>query len=84
MAQDRGARPYPHWPRYCGLGRQAHINVKRPGPGRFTFINMAIKWLILIDLIVVRTTLAQIRGSAGVVRSRVGLMADGGTSLCRY
>ncbi|WP_417328977.1 hypothetical protein [Halomonas cupida] len=45
---------------------------------------MAIKWLILIDLIVVRTTLAQIRGSAGVVRSRVGLMADGGTSLCRY
>ncbi|SHL93835.1 hypothetical protein SAMN05660971_01740 [Halomonas cupida] len=46
-------------------------------------INMAIKSLILIDLIFVRTTLAQMRGSAGVVRSRVGLMADGGTSLCR-
>ncbi|WP_413615323.1 hypothetical protein MRB56_21225 [Halomonas cupida] len=45
---------------------------------------MAIKSLILIDLIVVRTPLAQMRGSAGVVRSRVGLMADGGTSLCRH
>ncbi len=45
---------------------------------------MAIKWLILIDLIVVHTTLAQMRGSAGVARSRVGLMAGGGTSLCRH
>ncbi|WP_417331314.1 hypothetical protein [Halomonas cupida] len=44
---------------------------------------MAIKSLILIDLIVVHPTLAQMRGSAGVVRPRVGLMADGDTSLCR-
>ncbi|WP_159438907.1 hypothetical protein [Halomonas cupida] len=45
---------------------------------------MVIKQLILIDLIVVRTTLAQMHGSAGVGRSRVGLMADGGTSMCRH
>ncbi|WP_159438908.1 hypothetical protein MRB56_01255 [Halomonas cupida] len=45
---------------------------------------MSIKWIILIDLIVARATLAQMRGSAGVARARVGLMADGDTSLCRY
>ncbi|SHL46941.1 hypothetical protein SAMN05660971_00665 [Halomonas cupida] len=51
-------------------------SIKQPLPA----INMAIKQLILIDVIVVRTTLAQMRGSAGVMRARVGR----GTSLCRH
>lgn len=45
---------------------------------------MVITSIILTDVIVTRTTLAQIRGSAGMVRARVGPMADGGSSLCRY
>lgn len=44
---------------------------------------MAIKPIVLIDLIIAHTTLAQMRGSAGVMWARVCLMADGGTSLYR-
>ncbi|GEN22558.1 hypothetical protein HCU01_05070 [Halomonas cupida] len=46
-------------------------------------ITMAIKSIFLIDLIIARTTPAQMHGPAGVMWARVVLMADGGTSLCR-